>query len=217
MERGLLFPFVNMGKSIEGTNYTQRILKPLLMAVNNKFRRTNERFGKTSSLKLPQQGHEAQNDEYGKEHKGVIECPECRNVHFEKGWHHSIWALNKHLKQEQKVARRELCRACKITRDHLFEGELLIAQWPEQHREELLNLIHNFGELAVKLNPQHRIITIAEVAPNSYKVATTENQLADRLGKKIKKAFNHVELHFSYSKEPYKVDRVHATFHHPSA
>ena len=182
------------------------------MASNPRFRESNSRFRKTRSLKIPQPGREAEHDEYGREHRGVIECPRCHNVHFKKRWHHSIDALNAH-KSTLEVTKKALCRACKMEQDHLFEGELLIKECPERHREELIRLIHNFDKRAQEIDPQHRIMKIEETAQGAYRVTTTENQLADRLAKKIKGVFNAVEIQLLHSKEPYKVDRIHVTFH----
>lgn len=183
------------------------------MASNNRFHKGNDKFRKTGSLKTPQPGREPSHDEYGQEHTGVTECPECHNVHFKKRWHHSIDALNVHAKSTLQVNKKALCRACKMTQDHLFEGELLIEECPERHEEELLRLIHNFGKRAKEMDPQHRIINIEKTDQEIYRVTTTENQLADRLAKKIKEVFNTVEIHLPHSKEPYKVDRIHVTFH----
>jgi ssDNA-binding Zn-finger/Zn-ribbon topoisomerase 1 len=183
------------------------------MASNNKFRKSNTGFLKTGSRKIPQPGREAEHDEYGQEHKGVTECPECHNVHFKKRWHRSIHELNTHVKSILQVNKKVICRACKMTQDHLFEGELFIEECPERHEEELLRLIHNVGKRAQEMDPQHRIINIGKTDQGAYRVTTTENQLADRLAKKIKAAFNTVGIHLSHSKEPYKVDRIHVTFH----
>lgn len=100
-----------------------------------------------------------------------------------------------------------------MTQDHLFDWELVIEECPERHEEELLRLIHNVGKRAKEMDPQHRIINTDKTDQEAYRVTTTENQLADRLAKKIKEVFNTVEIHLPHSKEPYKVDRILVTFH----
>ena len=183
------------------------------MTSSDKYSKSNTRFRKTGSLKTPQPGRKAEHDEYGHEQKGILECPTCHNVHFRKRWHHSIDSLNAHAKSTLQVTKKVLCRACKMTQAHLFEGELLVEECPERHQEELLRLIYNFGKRAKEVDPQHRIIKIEEISQGAYRVITTENQLADRLAKKIREVFNAVELQLSHSKEPYKLDRIHVTFH----
>lgn len=172
----------------------------------------NKIFNNPSSVKLPQADREAEHEEYGREHKGVAVCPMCRNVHFKKMWH----APGSSPKHEEGVAatptREELCPACKMVKEHLFEGELFVEEVPAEHKTELLNLIHNVGRHATEIDPQHRIIDIEET-DKGLRVTTTENQLVDRIAKKIQEAFKAVDVHSSHSKEPYEVDRVHAVFH----
>ncbi len=170
-------------------------------------------FRKKSSIKLPQRGREAEHDEYGHEHKGITECPQCLNVHFKKKWHASLDILQKHAKDKLlTTARKEICPACSMVKDHLYEGELFVEEFPNRHKTELLNLIHKFGERALERDPQDRIIQIEETI-KGFRITTTENQLANRLAKKIRDVFNTVKIDFSHSKEPYKVDRIHVTFH----
>lgn len=168
-------------------------------------------FNKPSSVKLPQQGREAEDEEFGRGHKGVVECPRCHNVHFKKMWH-PPGSFPKHAEGEVvAMAREELCPVCKMVKEHLFEGELFMEGVPPQHKIELLNLVHNVGKHATEIDPQHRIIEVEET-DKGIRVTTTENQLADRIAKKIQEAFKSVDVRSSHSKEPYEVDRVHVVF-----
>lgn len=170
-------------------------------------------FRKKSSVKLPQRDREAEHEEYGRERKGIAECPLCHNVRFKKKWHVSLQELQEHAKDKVlKVEREERCPACTTIKEHLYEGELFLEEFPDHLRIELLRLVHNFGERATARDPQDRIIDVKETA-RGYRVTTTENQLANRLAKKIKDVFNTVKIHFSHSEEPYEVDRIHVTFH----
>lgn len=171
----------------------------------------NKIFNKPSSVKMPQHGREAEHEEFGREHKGIIECPQCHNVHFKKMWH-APGSSPKHAEGEVVAhAREELCPACKMIKDHLFEGELFVEEAPAEHKTELLNLIHNVGKHATEIDPQHRIIEIEET-DNGLRITTTENQLVDRIAKKVQEAFKGVDVRSSHSKEPYEVDRVHVVF-----
>lgn len=164
------------------------------------------------SAKLPQQNRTAEHEEYWQEHKGITKCPVCGNVHFKKRWFASEDELKRSLNvRKLSVAEKKLCPACHMIKDHLFEGELLIEGFPDRHRVELLHLVQNFGDRALAIDPQHRIIQIEENA-GVYRVTTTENQLVDRIAKKIKDVFNKVEVHISHSAEPSEVDRVRVRF-----
>lgn len=170
-------------------------------------------FRKTSSIKLPQRDREPQHEEYWREHKGITKCPGCGNVHFKKRWCASEDDLRERLKiKKLEIAEKKICPACKMIKEHTFEGELFIEEFPGHLRNELLRLIKKFGERAIRIDPQDRIIKVEEMK-TKYRVTTTENQLADKLAKKIRDVFNTVDIRFSHSPEPAEVDRVHVTFH----
>lgn len=168
-------------------------------------------FKKTSSIKLPERGRESQNEEFGRARKGVTGCPECHNVNFKKKWSSSLKELELYSKKKMTISREELCPACKMTQENLFEGELFIEKFPTKNNEEIIKIINNFAKKAIEIDPQDRIIKIEE-NKNGYRILTTENHLANRLAKKIKEAFKAVEVNFSHSQEPFRVNRVHAVY-----
>ncbi len=171
-------------------------------------------FRKPSSVKLPERDREPEHEEYGREFKGIEECPICRNVKFKKRWYHSIKEIRPKLKNPPlKISsdRQELCPACGMIKNHVFEGEIFIDNFSEKERDTLLNLIKNFEKEALRRDPQDRIIQI-ERTKTGYRITTTENQMANRLAKKIKDAFKTAEAEFSHSQEPFEVNRVHVDF-----
>lgn len=170
-------------------------------------------FREPYNVKLPQRGREAEHDQYWREEKGMTKCPTCGNVHYRKRWYVSPEEVMGILMVPRlPITKKRLCPACKMVKDHQFEGELFVEDFPSRHRKELLRLIRNYGERARLKDAQHRIIDIEETK-NGYRVTTTENQLADKLAKKIKGVFNKVNVRFSHSAEPAEVDRVHAKFY----
>ncbi len=170
-------------------------------------------FRKKSSIKLPPRDRAAENEECGRERKGIAECPACRNARFKKKWHASLQDLQKHAKDKKLViARREMCPACAMIKGHEYEGEIFIEEFPTRLKAELLRLINNFGERAISQDPQDRIIKIEKIA-RGFRVTTTENQLANRLAKKIKDVFNTVKIDFSHSKEPFEFVQIRVVFH----
>ena len=172
-----------------------------------------EIFRKISSIKLPQLDREAQGEDYWREHKGVVRCPRCGNVHFKKRWYASSSDLRGRLKiKKLSITETKFCQACRMIKEHTFEGEIFIDGFPSYKKKELLRLINNFGERAVKIDPQDRIIKIEETK-TGYRVTTTENQLAGKLARKIKEVFKMVKVHYSRSPEPAEVSRIFVTFH----
>lgn len=162
--------------------------------------------------KQPQPGREAENEAYWREHKGITKCPRCGNVHFKKRWYASAEDLAERLKVKKlEIAERKLCQACKMIKEHLFEGEVFIEGFSANQKNELRNLIKNFGTRATERDPQDRIIKI-EKTDTGYRITTTENQLANKLAKKIKDVFKTVDVHFSRTPEPEEVSRVHVVF-----
>ncbi len=162
-----------------------------------------------STRKLPPRKRVEQHEEYGRERGGLEICPDCLNVHFKKKWHHPGDLGAASLKNNR--TKLTVCPACLMVKRHTFEGELWIEDVPERVAQELRNLIVAYGERAISKDPQDRIIYI-ENQPGGYRVTTTENQLAVKLGKKIKDVFRSVGLKINHAREPAEVSRVHLTF-----
>lgn len=171
-------------------------------------------FRKPSSVKLPQRNGESTHDQYGSKQKGIIECPRCYNVRHKERWYSSFRNLKPTLKLlPPHIAKRELCPACRMVSEHVFEGEVVVGEVPPGYRLEFLRLVRNFGERARAKDPQDRIIAIKK-NPKGYHITTTENQLAIRIAKKIRDSFAAVRMKVSYSEEPYETGRVIVVFEH---
>lgn len=171
------------------------------------------RFLQNESIRQPQRGRESKHEEHGRERGGVVECPMCHNVHFKKKWYATLSQISgaKGHEEEFAIAREQICPACMMIKNHLYEGELIVERVPDNLREDLMNLISNYGDDAKEKDPQDRIIEV-QVTADGCRVITTENQLVDRMAKKIRDAFKKVDVQFSHSREPFEVDRVHVVF-----
>lgn len=134
--------------------------------------------------------------EFGKGKKDIIICPKCESVYFYKSWHHHLKDYP-HL-SENKELRFVLCPACRMIASKKYEGEVIIENPPSHLKEVLINTIKNVGKIAFERDPQDRIISISPQG-SSIRVITTENQLAARIAKKIKKAFKS-KIKIQYSK-----------------
>jgi NAD-dependent SIR2 family protein deacetylase len=141
--------------------------------------------------------------EFGPGKIDVLICPHCRSVYYGKSWKRKL----KNLRFKQ--IKLELCPACQMIKDKKFEGELILENIPERFKEEIKRLIKNFGKRASLIDPQDRIISVEEKKikrPTAQRkrgaksrkefekaidlrILTTENQLAQRLAKKIKETF----------------------------
>lgn len=128
-----------------------------------------------------------QKAETGKSKKDSLACRDCEAFYWHKSWHHSL--ANCPDISEDKNIEFTICPACQMIKDGRYEGEIIIENVAEQKREEIENLISNFGETAFQRDPMDRIISIETVAKGMTRVLTTENQMAQQLAKKIKKTF----------------------------
>ena len=141
--------------------------------------------------------------EFGLARKEFIICPDCKCVFFDKAWHHSLEEDIKHLENRGsrfKNLKFKVCPACRMKKDNTFEGELVIVLQKEKlgEKREILNVIKNSDEQAQSHDPMDRVLWI-EDKKNEIRVLTSENQLAVRIGKKLKSAFKGGALEIRHS------------------
>ncbi len=161
-----------------------------------------------TELHLPARHAEPKHTQNGRAKKGAAICRSCMHIFYQKQWVHPKFASHKVLEEANKSKHVMLCPACLMSEQHLYEGEVLIHQVPEHYEKELVNLINAYGRRAVVQDSQHRVIAV-EKKGLSYRVTTTENQLAAKLAKKIKEVFKGIsDLRILHSKAPYAVERA---------
>ena len=124
-------------------------------------------------------------------------CPGCHAL-----FRHRRWFFDEDLYLEVKD-RPEVhsltCPACLKKEHGYFEGEVSVLHSPflNNHREEIMNLIHNEEERAKGVNPLERIVAITE-EKNRMIVTTTNERLAQRIGRELNKAYRgRTEYHWS--------------------
>ena len=125
--------------------------------------------------------------EFGKGREDILLCRGCNAVYFYKSWHHKLEDYPK--LKESKRLKFTLCPACRMIKDKKFEGEVFLEDIPEKFKKEVINTIKNVGKEALRKDIQDRIISIYEIGRRKIRVLTTENQLAVRIGKKIKDSY----------------------------
>src|SRR3989338_7954072 len=151
---------------------------------------SNKTASKTGAINRRNQRSRKEESEFGKAGKEFIICNGCDSVFFDKAWHHRLEEeKSAHLKTDRKI-KFELCPACKMERDKLFEGELVINIKNKELsiKNNVLNTVKNSDKQARERDPMDRILRIEERADGIH-IFTSENQLAVRIGKKLKSSF----------------------------
>ena len=131
--------------------------------------------------------------------KGLLQCPECHAVYHRKRWSFSGTSSSgspksaasgpKKPTRQVMVPENFVCPACRKLRDGYAEGFLAI-YWPnwEDHKTEILGLIHNEESRASRINPLERVMSI-RTRPDGADIETTTEHFAQRLGKHLDRAF----------------------------
>lgn len=128
-------------------------------------------------------------EEYGPGKKEIIFCPKGDAVYYHKSWHHAFENY-KHAKETKEV-RFALCPFHRMENNRVWEGEIRISDLKKEKIAEVLSLAKNFSHRAYLKDPMHRIISIRQ-DKNSLSIFTSENQLAERLAKKIHETFKNL-------------------------
>ncbi|HOI60386.1 MAG TPA: hypothetical protein PKU93_03625 [Candidatus Pacearchaeota archaeon] len=144
--------------------------------------------------------------EFGKSKKGVLVCKKCNALLWQGSWHHK-YEIKKNIRKNKHNG-FTICPACKMIEDKIYEGEVIIENINPEIKNYVVNTIKNKGEEGFKSDPQDRIISVHNDDYNGkINVLTTENQLALKIARKIKKSFNGT-MKVIYSKKE-SVVRVH--------
>lgn len=139
--------------------------------------------------------------EFGLAKKEYIVCPDCSAVYFDKAWHHALEEDLGHLREDKNI-QFKICPACRMKRDKIFEGELVInmASIAPKTGEEIMKIIENSDKQAQDKDPLDRILWI-EKDKKEIRVFTSENQLAVRMGKKLKSSIKGSTIKIARSHE----------------
>ena len=130
--------------------------------------------------------------------KEVAVCTGCKALYWNKRWYpdeNAATGLNNDM-----VRKEVLCPACQRIHDEspagivTYSGDYLL-----EHKAEIVNTIRNSEEKARMKNPLARIMDIQE-DQSSMIVSTTDDKLAQKLGRDIFKAFSG-SLEYKWSRE----------------
>ncbi|QQG44927.1 MAG: hypothetical protein HYW89_02870 [Candidatus Sungiibacteriota bacterium] len=82
-----------------------------------------------------------------------------------------------------------------------YEGEVVVKNVPPNFRKELLNLIENMGERAMRRDVLDRVLDL-RFKDKDLRITTSENQLAQKIALKIQEVFkNKIEKKIRRGKE----------------
>ena len=137
-------------------------------------------------------------------------CEGCRAVYMNKRWYADGEVDETALKNPEAV--KMVCPACLKIRDGFPGGIVTLkGDYVLPHKQDLLNLIKNEEERARGLNPLERVMSVRENGYGNIVISTTNEKLAQRLGRAIKKAFHgEVTYNWSHDNKLARVDWVRA-------
>ncbi len=138
--------------------------------------------------------------------KKVSVCERCHAVNSNKRW--SVAPERYDTVMQDPATTVMVCPACRKMQDDIPGGIVTLkGGYVLPHKQELLNLVKNEEERARGFNPLERVMSVKENGNGSLIITTTNERLAQRLGRAIKKAFHgEVAYHFSHDNKLARVD-----------
>lgn len=141
-----------------------------------------------------------------KKQKGVLVCDRCDSIFYDGHWHtdaHGAEAIKEHKPRSAK--QEALCPACTYVMsgegkaDSDFEGQVTLdGLFDAKEKAEVLLTIRNLARASVEKDPQDQVIAIDDKGDRVI-IATSDNQLAVRMGKKIDESFKGGTLRIVFS------------------
>src|SRR3989338_3430959 len=167
---------------------------------------------KQGKISRPGPRSKKEEQEFGLAKKGFIICSDCGSCYFYKSWHHAMEAEKLSSLKKDKLIKLDICPACKMGKEKRYEGELVIKLKikNEKVKSDILNSIKNSDKQAREKDPMDRVLWMEE-KPDELHVFTSENQLAVKIGKKIKSSLGKGKLIIKHSQEE-DVTRVYFEF-----
>ena len=115
--------------------------------------------------------------------KGVIQCSGCGAFHYRRHWTLTppggfSSQIHSHL---------VFCPACRKIQDRFPGGELTLRGVEAENRGEIVRILRNEESRAREKNPLERIMRM-DAANGGWRIETTTEKLAQRLGRSVRKA-----------------------------
>jgi len=146
---------------------------------------------------------------WGKEVKAgtaIASCPNCHALYYDKHWH--TWSNASTVLPKGHKVREEVCAACRMlgaksshNSEFGYAGEVVLSGLADTALKlEIIRTIKNIADRAVLRDPEAQVIQIEDKG-RTVRVTTTENQLAETIGKEVASAHKGGELNIRFSKE----------------
>ncbi len=115
--------------------------------------------------------------------KEVIQCTGCGAFYHRRHWMLAVPAGFNPPTRMHPI----YCPACRKMKERYPSGELSLKGMNPEERQEILRILRNEEEAARNKNPLERIMNVAQ-QNGEWKVETTTEKLAQRLGRSVRKA-----------------------------
>ena len=137
-------------------------------------------------------------------------CEGCHSVYKNKRWYADPELYDAAIKIPNTAA--TVCPACLKIRDNFPGGIVTLkGDYVLPHKQDLMNLVKNEEARARGFNPLERVMSVKENGYGSIVISTTNEKLAQRIGRAIKKAFSgEVSYNGSHDNKLARVDWVRA-------
>jgi len=113
-------------------------------------------------------------------------CPECHAISRKKRWYADE---AEYAALARSGAQRRRCPACRKIADGFPSGVVTLrGRYLRAHRDEILAVARNEERRARGINPLERIMGLRE-GGDGVEILTTDEKLAQRIGREIRKAF----------------------------
>src|SRR5574341_416832 len=149
----------------------QDLRSPIMRAAAKKYNTLYKKYHSERDMYLPRL-----------DPKGVIQCSGCGAFHYRRHW-----TLNPPGGFSTQIHTHPVfCPACRKIQDRFPGGELTLHGVEAEDRGEIARILRNEEERARQKNPLERIMRV-DAANGGWRVETTTEKLAQRLGRSIKK------------------------------
>jgi len=115
--------------------------------------------------------------------KETVQCAGCGAFYYRRRW---TLTLPREFKTPLRV-QPVYCPACRKIKERYPSGELQLVEIDGAERGDIARILRNEEERAREKNPLERIMRF-EAANGDWRIETTTEKLAQRLGRSIKKA-----------------------------
>jgi hypothetical protein len=136
----------------------------------------------------------------------IAVCPNCHALYFDKHWHswsHASQVLpaNHRLSEELCFACRSLGAGKKQGSEFGYEGEIVLSGFNDPALKlEVVRTAKNVASRALERNPEAQVIKIEDKG-RTVRITTTDNRLAEAIGKEIDRSHKGGALNIRFSQE----------------